>query len=306
MNILFVGAGGVGGYFGGLLAAAGENVGFIARGETLAALRERGLRLTSPEGERTVTNFHAGETAAEVADLMGGVDVVIVATKALPGNETFADIQTLRDVPIVTTHNSVEVHFDAADLFGAERVLAGVVRGYMTRTGPAEITLNPGPLSLRFGLLPGVVDTPAAAPQLVDALKNAGIGSRYYGEDGAVLTDVWMKAMFVATTGVLGAVAGKPMGYLRTELRPQLRGLMEEVAAAGRALGVDLKDDAVEINLAFCDSQYPEATSSMHRDIAAGLPNELDAQVGALRRMAQRGGVETPLLDMVHALALTR
>lgn len=69
---------------------------------------------------------------------------------------------------------------------------------------------------------------------------------------------------------------------------------------------MELSDDAVETNLAFCDAQYEQATSSMHRDIAAGLPNELDAQVGALRRMAQRGGVQTPLLDMVYALALTR
>ncbi|QPK82730.1 2-dehydropantoate 2-reductase [Corynebacterium qintianiae] len=306
MKILFVGAGGVGGYFGGLLADAGNDVGFIARDETLAALRERGLRLTSPDGERTVTRFVAGETSGEVVDKLGGVDIVVVATKALPGNATFADVETLADVPVVTTHNSVEVHFTAADIFGAERVLAGVVRGYMTRIAPAEITLNPGPLSLNFGLLPGVFDTPPAALELVDALRDAGIRSKYHGENGTILTDVWMKAMFVATTGVLGAVAQRPMGYLRDELRPQLRGLMEEVAAAGRALGVDLADGAVEKNLAFCDAQYAGATSSMHRDIAAGLPNELDAQVGALRRMARRGGVDTPLLDMVYALALTR
>lgn len=306
MKILIVGAGGVGGYFGGLLAKAGQDVGFIALGDTLDALRGSGLQLTSPEGATTVTDFVAGQGAEEVVDKLGGVDVVIVASKALAGNATFADVDTVPDVPVVTTHNSVQVHFDAAEVFGAERVLAGVVRGYMTRTAPAQITLNPGPLSLSFGLLPGVTETPEVAPLLVDALKNAGIGSKYHGADGVVLTDVWMKAMFVATTGVLGAVAQRPLGYLRTELRPQLRGLMEEVFAAGRALGVELSDDAVETNLAFCDAQYEQATSSMHRDIAAGLPNELDAQVGALRRMAQRGGVQTPLLDMVYALALTR
>lgn len=306
MKILIVGAGAVGGYIGGLLAEAGEEVGFIARGDTLAALRGRGLLLTNSESTRTVTGFRAAETAREAADELGGVDIVVVATKALEGNDTFADIAALSGVPVVTTHNSVEVHFTAADAFGRERVLAGVVRGYMTRTAPAEVTLNPGPLSLSFGLLPGVTQTPPAATELVAALKNAGVASKYFGPDGAVLTDVWSKAMFVATTGVLGAVSGRPMGYLREELRPQLRGLMEEVDAAGRALGVALDDDAVDATLALCDAQYPEATSSMHRDIVAGLPNELDAQVGALRRMGRRGGVDTPLLDMVHALALVR
>ncbi|AWB84398.1 2-dehydropantoate 2-reductase [Corynebacterium liangguodongii] len=305
MKIVIVGAGGVGGYFGGLLALAGHDIGFVARGETLAALNSRGLRLANQDGQRTVTRCIAGERAAEVADRLGGVDVVIVATKALAGNSTFADVDTLSDVPVVTTHNSVEVHFTAADLFGAERVLAGVVRGYMTRTGPAEITLNPGPLSLNFGLMPGVFEAPSALP-LVDALRDAGIDSRYFGPDGAVLVDVWSKAMFVATTGVLGAVAGKPLGYLRAKLRPQLRGLMEEVAAVGCASGVPLPASIVEDTLAFCDAQYPEATSSMHRDIAAGMPSELDAQVGALLRVAKRCDVDTPLLGMVHALALAR
>ncbi|WKD57310.1 2-dehydropantoate 2-reductase [Corynebacterium capitovis DSM 44611] len=301
-----MGAGGVGGYIGGLLALAGNDVGFIARGETLAALQEHGLRLTNADGLTTVTQCEAGGTSAEVVDKLGGVDVVVVATKALKSGDTFADIGTLSDVPIVTTHNSVEVHFTAADIFGADRVLAGVVRGYMTRTAPAEITLNPGPLSLSFGLLPGIHGTPLAVPELAAALKDAGVRSTYYGPDGAVLVDVWMKAMFVATTGVLGAVSGQPMGHLRAELRPQLRGLMQEVFQVGRALGIPLPEDAVEKNLSLCDAQYPEATSSMHRDIVAGVPSELDAQVGALRRMARRGEVDTPLLDMVHALALKR
>lgn len=238
----------VGGYFGGRLAEAGHEVGFIARGETLSALHGRGLRLRTGEATATVTHYVAGQSAADAVEQLSGVDVVIVATKALTENATFADIETLPNAPIVTTHNSVEVHFTAADIFGPQRVLAGVVRGYLTRTAPAEITLNPGPLSLKFGLLPGVEQTPPVAQPLVDALTSAGIEAQYYGPDGAVLTDVWMKAMFVATTGVLGAVAGRSLGYLRTELYPQLRGLMEEINCAGRALGVDLPVDAVETN----------------------------------------------------------
>ena len=120
------------------------------------------------------------------------------------------------------------------------------------------------------------------------------------------MVDVWSKAMFVATTGALGALAGRPMGVLRTELRPQLRGLMDEVAAAGRGCGVALPADIVDRTLAFADEQYAEATSSMHRDIEAGLPNELDAQIGAVRRMAASVEVGTPLLDYTQAVLEAR
>lgn len=305
MKIMILGAGAVGGYYGGKLQQAGHEVGFIARGATLEALRERGLDL----GGKVVAPSWAAESAAELVEAMGTPEVIIVASKALSGNATFGDlprVDELAGVPVVTTHNSVETHYEAARLFGDERVFAAVIRAYLTRTGPAEIRLNPGPLSLNFGPLPGV-----RAPELDAvgrfhaALHAAGIDSEYF-PDGEIMVDVWSKAMFVATTGALGALAGRPMGVLRTELRPQLRGLMDEVAAAGRGCGVALPADIVDRTLAFADEQYAEATSSMHRDIEAGLPNELDAQIGAVRRMAASVEVGTPLLDYTQAVLEAR
>ena len=131
----------------------------------------------------------------------------------------------------------------------------------------------------------------------MEHLHAAGIGGDYY-ED--IFRDVWSKAMFVTTTGELGALANQPLGYLRTELRPTLQRLIEEVETVGRANGVNLPEDIVAKTLAFADEQIPSATSSMQRDITAGLPNEMDAQVGAIRRMGQRAGVATPLHDLVH------
>lgn len=295
----------MGGYFGGKLQRVGHEVGFIARGTTLQALRQRGLDIGGP----AVRPAGAAESAAQLMAEMGVPEIVVVASKALPGNATFGDLPQLAEldgVPVVTTQNSVETHYEAAELFGEECVFAAVVRAYLTRTGPAEVRLNPGPLSLNFGPLPGVR---AAHLDVVGrfhaALHEAGIDSDFL-PDGDIMVDVWSKAMFVATTGALGALAGREMGVLRTELRPQLRGLMEEVAAAGRGRGVKLPADLVDRTLDFADAQYAEATSSMHRDIEAGAPNELDAQVGAIRRMAADAGVGTPLLDFTHAVLEAR
>lgn len=325
MKIGFLGAGAVGGYFGGLMAKAGQDVGFVARGETLAKLQSTGLTLTDPEDNVHEIPVVSAADFAELKDKLGGLDVVVVATKALPNNATFPDVQ---GVPIVTTHNSVEIPYIAAEQFGAQNVIPGVIRGYLTHTGPAAVKLFPGPLSLNVGAFPasaaataeggeqtveggeqnvggedaagGAFDNShaqAIGRELVEHLHAAGIGGDYY-ED--IFRDVWSKAMFVTTTGELGALANQPLGYLRTELRPTLQRLIEEVETVGRANGVNLPEDIVAKTLAFADEQIPSATSSMQRDITAGLPNEMDAQVGAIRRMGQRAGVATPLHDLVH------
>ena len=299
MKIGFLGAGAVGGYFGGLMAQAGQDVGFVARGETLEVLRSTGLTLIDPDDNTTTVPVTSAESFSELREALGGLDVVIVATKALPGNETFPDVE---GVPVVTTHNSVEVPYLAAERFGENNVLPGVIRGYLTHLGPAKIKLHPGPLSLNVGTFAGssasAGDRAAAVVrELTEHLHAADIGGKCLDD---IFVDVWSKALFVTTTGELGALANQPLGYLRTELRGSLKQLMREVEAVARANNVALPENIVEKTLGFVDQQIPEATSSMQRDITAGKPNELDAQVGAIRRMGQRVGVDTPLHDLVY------
>lgn len=303
MKIGFLGAGAVGGYFGGLMAKAGQDVGFVARGATLEALQSSGLTLISPDANSTTIPVTATTDFSELREKLGGLDVIIVATKALPGNETFPDVD---GVPIVTTHNSVEIPYTAADQFGENNVLPGVIRGYLTHLGPAKVQLHPGPLSLNVGTFGGVetagsdlsnAASARIARELVEHLQAADIGGKFLDD---VFVDVWSKALFVTTTGELGALANQPLGYLRTELRGSLEQLMREVEAVARGNNVDLPDNIVPKTLGFVDKQIPEATSSMQRDITDGKPNELDAQVGAIRRMGQRAGVDTPLHDLIY------
>lgn len=107
------------------------------------------------------------------------------------------------------------------------------------------------------------------------------------------------KAMFVTCFGALGALVEKPLGDVRTTYRADLRNLMREVEEAGHALGIDLPSDVVETTLAFADPQAAHVTSSMQRDILEGLPSELDAQVGAVVRMAERGGREARMHRLI-------
>lgn len=294
MKIGFLGAGAVGGYFGGLMAQAGQEVGFVARGETLEVLRSTGLTLIDPDDNTTTVPVTSAESFSELREALGGLDVVIVATKALPGNETFPDVE---GVPVVTTHNSVEVPYLAAERFAENNVLPGVIRGYLTHLGPAKIKLHPGPLSLNVGTFAGDSKAEEIARELTEHLHAADIGGKCLDD---IFVDVWSKALFVTTTGELGALANQPLGYLRTELRGSLEQLMREVEAVARGNNVELPENIVEKTLGFVDQQISEATSSMQRDITAGKPNELDAQVGAIIRMGQKAGVETPLHDLVY------
>lgn len=284
MRIAVLGVGAVGGWFGGSLVKAGHEVVFIARGETLRVLREEGL-LLNDEPPIPV------EVVEKLVDA-GDIDILLLAVKVTAGN----DLPELFDgLPghtlVAVTQNSVEVPDLVAEVVGRERVRPGVVRGYFHHTGPGRVEFHGGRISYDVG--DGDVDT------FVAALAEAGVDATARGD---IDVDVWEKAMYVTTTGALGALAQAPLGELRTRLRPSLEALMWEVDATARAHGVPLPDDAVARTLAFADRMPADATSSMHRDLVAGRPNELDAQVGAVCRMAARHGVDVRLHDLLYAV----
>jgi 2-dehydropantoate 2-reductase len=112
-----------------------------------------------------------------------------------------------------------------------------------------------------------------------------------------IWTALWAKFLFVAPLGGLGAVADAPFGSLRE--RPGLRRLLEqamtEVWEIARANGIELADDAVARTLAVVDDQPAGGTTSLHRDLRAGRPSELDAWTGAIVRLGERAGVLTPV-----------
>ncbi|MDO5512113.1 2-dehydropantoate 2-reductase [Corynebacterium sp.] len=284
MRIAVLGVGAVGGWFGGSLVQAGHEVVFIARGETLRVLRAEGLRLND-----------APPIPVEVVDKLadaGDIDILLLAVKVTAETSLPELLDGLPGHALVAiTQNSVEVPDLVAELVGADRVRPGVVRGYFHHTGPGRVEFHGGPISYDLGA--------GGVAEFVAALRAAGIDATAR-ED--IDVDLWEKAMYVIPTGALGAAARAPLGELRTRLRPSLAALMGEVAATARAQGVPLGDDAVERILAFADRMPADATSSMHRDLLAGRPNELDAQVGAVCRIARRRGVQVPLHELLYGV----
>ncbi|WP_053544557.1 2-dehydropantoate 2-reductase [Corynebacterium deserti] len=289
MKIAIVGAGAVGGYFGALLQESGADVTMVARGRTLEILQHQGITVTDVRGTRTVRIPAVGHLSQ-----LGHADVVLLATKALANGTDLAEILDgmPKEAIVAITQNSVEAADIVAEVVGADRVWPGVIRGFFVHDGPGEVSYKGGPLSYSFG------DSGQLARDFAATLENAGIDGVLHPD---ILVDVWEKAMFVETFGALGAFVDKQLGALRTHFRASLEALMAEVAEVARANGVNLPSDSVERTMVFADNMPATATSSMQRDLAAGVDSELDAQTGAIVRAARKGGVKTPLHDLVFA-----
>ena len=314
MRIVVIGAGGIGGWLGARLAASGQQVGFFVHGRTLAALRSGGLTLRDCSGGEagTVTarieSPLASEDPVDLADALGGEpDLVLVTTKvdALPQLAPVLRCLTGSATGVVSTQNGISAPGLLADAVGKEHVLPGVARVYSAIVSPGDVRTigEAGSLAL------GEWDSGATARSraAVETLEAAGI---HAWVPDSIWAELWRKVSFVVVQGALGAATNAPIGVLRSDLRDAFARAVSEVVAVATALGHDLAtDDApdpVAAALRMADAQPAGATTSMQRDIAAGLPSELDAQLGALCRAGDEAGVPTPVLDLTYCVLAPR
>lgn len=293
MRIAIHGSGGVGGYFGGRLAQAGQDVVFIARGEHLAAMRRTGLRVESCQplvGSFVVDPVRATDDPASV----GACDVVIVAVKgwqlapALPGLRALVGPSTV----VVPLLNGVEAPSILAAALGVGAVAGGTCRIVSRVAGPGLIEHVAATPEVQVGALGGGSDPRLGA--LVSALVHAGVEARQVDDIERVM---WEKLVFIAAYGGVGSLVGAPIGAVRSD--PASRGLLEaalrEGEAIARARGIAVAEDLVARSLAYLDALSPAATTSLQRDLQAGRPSELDDWNGALVRMAAAAGVDAPV-----------
>lgn len=295
MKIAVIGAGAVGGYFGGRLAFAGSEVVFFVRGKTLEALRTGPLRVQSIEGDFEV-NVRATDDPGEV----GEVDAVLFAVKAWQVPEAAAAIQKMpgEKSVVVPLQNGMNAPAELAAVLGSGRVAGGLCRIVAEAKGPGQIDHYWAEPSLAFGELEPLANAEVLA-QLRDAFVAAGVRCDIPRN---IATAMWQKFLFIAPWGSLGAVTQLPVGPLRDapESRARLVQALDEVAAIARAEGSDLGADSVSKTLAILDALPAETTSSMQRDIMAGRPSELEAQTGAVVRFGRKTGVPTPEHDAIY------
>ncbi|MBL8980714.1 MAG: 2-dehydropantoate 2-reductase [Gemmatimonadetes bacterium] len=299
-RIAVVGIGAIGGLFGGRLAAAGHQVTFIARGATLAALRERGLVVDSPEGDLRLHPVVCTDDPTTV----GPVDLVLVCVKA---GQVAALAPTLRPLVangtlVIPMQNGVEASGQLAAALG-DAALEGYSRVIAEAIAPAHIRHVAVTPTLAFAPRVGATSSPAPATLAGwrDLFRGAGLAVE---DTPDVQRALWEKFMFVEPLGAVGGAARVPFGELLAvpETRALLDACVREIRAIGVAHGVTLGEDSVASVWARYDKLAPEGTASLQRDLMAGRPSEFDAQTAAICRMGRQVGVTTPAHYALYAV----
>jgi 2-dehydropantoate 2-reductase len=301
MRITIVGAGGVGGLIGGLLAHAGTSVAFVARGAQLEALRRDGLHVESTRGTFHLAKVEASDDPAALAP----ADAVLVAVKGwqLPDLAPRLAPLVARGGFAVPLQNGVEAAEVLEGALGREHVVGGLCHLSAWLEAPGRVKHITPILRVTIGERHAARGGSERVEALANELRRAKV-------DVVVSDDLdmalWQKLLFVGITGAVGAVTRAPAGVMRTlpEARALLTQGMEEIAALASARGVRMPPDAVRQGLATLEAMPPQTTASMHRDIVAGRPSELEDQIGAVVRLAAQSGVDVPLNRFLYAALL--
>lgn len=295
-RVAVFGAGAVGAYFGSRLAQGGEEVAFIARGGHLDAIRGHGLRVSGISGDFLVHPAQVTDDPAAV----GPVDAVLLGVKAWQVSDVAEAIRPLMgpDSFVVPLQNGVEAPECLTRVLGAEHTIGGLCRISAGLAGPGHIRHLGIEPYIAFGELDG------RHSQRVERLRDAF--KRSAGVSVEIPVDIrvamWQKFLFIATVSGLGALTRAPIGIVRSQAgtRQLLEGALEEVRSVGVASGIALPADVVQQTLTYIDSMQPDVTASMQRDILEGRPSELDAQNGAVVRLAERAGVPVPIHRFIY------
>lgn len=295
MKTAIFGTGAVGAYFGGRLAQAGEEVIFIARGKHLQAMKHNGLKIDSINGDFIVQPVQATDNPEEI----GIVDMVLVSVKAWQVSDAAVAMK-----PMVGAHtfvlplqNGVEAPSQLAAVLGQEHVLGGLCGLISYISEPGHICHTGVDPFIRFGELDN------RPSDRVEWLSKAF--ERTLGITVDIPSDIhvamWQKFALITPWSGMGAITRAPIGIFRSQpgTRQMLKRAIVEIYNVAQASDIDLPEDVVDNTMKFLDSLPPEGTASMQRDIMDGKPSELEAQNGAVVRLGQEVGVETPVNNFI-------
>jgi 2-dehydropantoate 2-reductase len=299
MRIVVVGAGGVGGYFGGRLAAAGEEVIFLCRGAHQRAIREHGLRVESTLGDFTVAPAQAMDSPADI----GIADIILLCVKGFQVAEVAPSLKVCLGphTLVIPLQNSIEPLTLLPAVLGESHVAGGLCRIVSFQAGPGLIRHVAAEPDITFGRLDGREDP--RLERLRAAFERARVSVKLSSH---IQVALWEKLVFVATMGGLGAVTRAPIGVVRQlpETRALFEQAMREVKAVAEASGVRVAGNVVEQYMGYIDTLAPSATASMQRDIMEGRVSELLECNGPIVALARELGVPTPIHGFLYSTLL--
>jgi 2-dehydropantoate 2-reductase len=295
MKIAVMATGGVGGYFGARLAAAGEEVHFIARGAHLAAMREGGLQIESANGDLQLRPVKATDDPTRI----GPVDIVIFAVKLWDTETAGAACKPLigKDTAVISFLNGVDSEERLIPILGKKHVMGGVAYIGSTIAAPGVIKHTGTMARLLFGELDG---KPSARGEgFLAACQKAGIAAMLSTD---IVRDLWAKFAMLASFSGVTALTRRAVGPIRAEpaVLQLLLDAIAEVVAVAKAKGIDLGADFLDKQRAGIAAMPAEMKASMLVDLERGNRLELDWLSGAVVRLGEAAGVPTPVHRFIH------
>lgn len=296
---MVMGTGGVGAYYGGLLAEQGHDVTFIARGAHLQAIRENGLQVRSIFGDFTVSPAKATDNPAEV----GEADLILFCVKTYNTDEA---VEAMRpavgpQTAVLSLQNGVDAVERIGKVVGLEHVIGGATWLSSAVEAPGVVKQVSQFRRVVFGELDGTRSE--RVQSIFEVLNQTGITVEVSEN---ILKILWTKFVFISAASSLGSLTRLPMGDYRAvpETRGMILRLMHEVEALARAQGIALDDDVVQKSLDFMDNAAPHIKASMQLDVEAGRRTELESMIGVIGRKGRELGVPTPVADFIYASLL--
>jgi 2-dehydropantoate 2-reductase len=288
MKVAVMGAGAVGGYFGGVLANDGVDVTLIARGAHADAINKSGLHVDSHWSSFTVK-----VPATPDPSKIGPVDIVLHCVKLYSNREALRLIKPIvgRDTTILTIQNGVTSGETIAEHYGWERVMQGAVYIEAALVGPGRVEQSGSTARVEFGERDG--SKSSRTEKVRRLLDRKGIQVQV--SDDIVCT-LWTKLVAVGAFGTVMTAARATLPELLAgpEGEPTIRTVMEEIVAVGQSEGIRFPPNVVKLKLEAGISEAEEFKSSLQYDLYNGKPLELDDILGAVVRKGRARGIPVP------------
>jgi 2-dehydropantoate 2-reductase len=295
MRVLVVGAGAIGGYFGGRLLQAGQDVTFLVRPKRAAELAGNGLVIKSPAGDVTLKN----PPTVQADSLNEKFDVVLLSCKAFDLDDAMTSF-----APAVGPATSIipllngMLHLDVLDgKFGRDRVLGGLCAIAVTLNDKREVMHLAPMQSLGFGERDGKMSDRVRAIAEVFARGNCGAAPSEH-----VLQDMWEKWVFLASLAAATCLMRSSVGTILAVPggKDFMLGMLDECSAVAAAEGFAPGGPFFQRTRGILTTEGSPMTASMFRDVKAGLPVEADHVIGDLIVRADAAKIPVPKLRTAY------
>lgn len=294
MKIGIIGAGGVGGYFGGRIAKAGYEVTFVSRGEHLKELQTKGLTIKSILGDFKIENINATENFEDLRNM----GLILLCVKAWQVKEIAKKLKAIVNdtTVIIPIQNGVLAIDELKKYLNEKNILGGLCFIISKLESPGVIN--------HFGIEPAIVfgeidnQKTERAKIIKELFDSSGVKAKISDD---IFADLWKKFIVICVSGLL-AVTKTTYGELRElkQTRKMMVDLLKEIYKLSQKVGVRINSDFVHKTVSQIDAYPYNSTSSLTRDVWEGKPSEIDYQNGTVVKLGRKYRIETPINKFIY------